>query len=215
MAISFDSYNRFSEWDTTDNNVNGNHVMGSGSNGIVVVFAVSQNVTLSSLTYGGNAMTSQAVLNSGSLHIYVRTYLNPTPGSNNVSFTVSGNDRKALVVASYHGVDQDNPVNTTNTGTGMNSANANLTTTAENAWLLAGGLVGSLVSSFTGVTERPSLSINTMNFGDSNAPVAAGANTLAINGTGSAYIASLALTPAASVARSLPLIYRVGGLALG
>lgn len=202
MAIAFDSYNRYTDWTTTDNNVSGSHTMGGGSNKIVIVASTMISTTISSLTYGGNAMTQIGTAVLSNIRVYLHYYLNPPGGSNTVSLTTSGNNQKAFVVASYTGVDQNSPIDVSNTGTSTSTASANLTTTVEDTWLVAGGSFTSSVSSFTGVTPRPSLSINTSNYGDSNGAVASGSQTINLSGSGNGAIVSAALTPGADTSTS-------------
>lgn len=195
MAIAVDANNRYSDWTTSDNNVSGSHTA-SGSSRIAIVASAMISTTLSSLTYDGNAMTQIGTAVLSNIRVYLHYYIAPPTGSATVSLTTAGNAQKAFVVTTYTGVDQSSPIDVSNTGTSTSTASANLTTTVEDTWLIAGGSFTSSISSFTGVTARPSLSINTANFGDSNGAVSAGAQTINLSGTGNGALVSAALVPA-------------------
>lgn len=197
MAIAFDNTARFSKWNTTGNQVSGSFTVGSGANKILLFGTARVNTAaISSITYNGVALTQLNTVTNGSVTCTIHYLLNPAAGSNTAQITIDTNDRVAFVAASYTGVDQDDAFDVSNTGTGTNTANANLTTTENNLWLVATGSVDNAVTSFTGVTERHSLSINTANYGDSNGTVSAGAQTIAINGTADARLCSTSLRPA-------------------
>ena len=207
MAIAFVDSTRYTRWDTTATNLTGSIIVSAGSNRILLVGVVIQGGTISSVTWDGNAMTQVvSVANATPDQIYaLYRYVAPDIKTANVVVTQSEADRISFVEATYTGVHQTSPVNVSNSGTGTGSASANLTTTIANCWLVASGLLTDAVTSFTGVTERETLSINTCNYGDSNAVVAAGANTISISGTGAGGIVSLAMTPAFGLKRIITI----------
>lgn len=111
------------------------HTVGAGSNKILVVtYAESRSMTITSITYDGNALTEAVSVDNGagrSGHIYYK--VNPGSGAANIvittdtSFTV-----KHAGAVSLTGVDQSSPIGATDTVTGT-AQNKSNTFTTDNA----------------------------------------------------------------------------------
>lgn len=116
------------------------HTMGSVSNGIAFVAVYNQNTSgLSSVTFGGNAMTLiGSKQDSGSNIVYLYVILSPASGSNTVSVTRSATTGAMFVMStSYSGASQTTTADATTSGNATGtSLTGTLTTIADNCWTI-------------------------------------------------------------------------------
>lgn len=141
MPIAFDASSAGSI--TTGNSISYSHTC-SGSDRLLIVgisAADDDQRTISSMTYGGVAMTRaiRRVSTAGFDDHWIELWylVNPATGSNTVSISLSGTvDRAAYSNAlSLTGVDQTTPLDATNSAIGDSaSPSVNVTTTVDNAW---------------------------------------------------------------------------------
>ena len=133
-------------------------VTSSGADRLLVV-GISPNAgqTVSSVDYGGIALTQIRSDDAGGLaHSSLWYLVNPPTGSNSVDVTLSAADDVVIGAMSFLGVDQTNPIDVHNGNTG-NSPNPTvaLTTTVDDDMIVdvVGTLIGPLNAAF-GQTER-------------------------------------------------------------
>lgn len=116
------------------------HTMGSVSNGIAFVAIYNQNTGgLSSVTFGGNAMTLiGSKQDSGSNIVYLYAILSPSSGANTVSVTRSTTTNFMFVMStSYSGAAQTTTADNTTSGNATaTSLTGTLTTVADNCWTI-------------------------------------------------------------------------------
>jgi len=148
---------------------------------------------LTVVTFGGVALTAINSIAGATVKVYLYYLINPPSGANNIVVTQTTNERQSFVVASYSGVDQDNPIDASDTGSGTNTAQADITTTIANDWLVSAGLVASTTTSVTGATTRHSISSSRCNFADSNGVKPIDTYAIIWNGTGDAVNASTSI----------------------
>jgi hypothetical protein len=126
------------------------HTVGVGSNRVLVVFTRNFSSALTSVSYGGNAMTQVgSALFNGTFSWYHQTWIliNPPTGSN--ALTSSGSP--TYHSASYHGVDQRNPWS----AEGKNNTTAaerdiDITTVEEDSWVVGWASTSNRTISFPG-----------------------------------------------------------------
>lgn len=147
--------------------------------------------TFSTLTVGGSSTGVTQVGTEfqmgGGANRKGRLYrlVNPPTGSSAYSFTTTGSDANPFMnVALYSGVDQTNPIDSSNTGSATQNVTLSTTVVAANAWLVGFvwwfGVGGITATAGTGTTIRSSL-VNVSAGGDSNATVGTGSQSLVFN----------------------------------
>lgn len=195
------------------------HVVGTGTNRMLVVMVALQDAfqpSATAVTYNGISMT-KAVGEQGtnSPEVYfdeasVWLLPNPPAGSHTVSVTVSDitgeQDYGGASVSLFGAIQSTTPDATgASTGTTVGSSTASLTTVASGAWMLGvmhfmnnGSTSGSITSAQT-IRETLSLVTNIdgrLSAVDTNGPVAPGSNTISFTSTagtgGTAYLYSIA-----------------------
>lgn len=139
MAISVDSTS-FKENGTNNlNTLTWSHTIGSGSNRILIVYVpISQNVSVTGVTYGGVSLTQFVGITNGDPKAYIYYLLNPTVGTANCVITFNTSIQYLLAgVASFFNVNQTIPLanGTTKTGTASNKS-MNITCTYSNSYIL-------------------------------------------------------------------------------
>lgn len=145
-------------------------------NGSVMVGFVCylNGATLTSGTFGGNAITVQSTQNlaSDGWKISLFTYVGAFSGSNAVSYTFSGTPSfvRSYFIGYNGALGVEVPAGATNTGTTLSA-----TSVSDNSWMVGGGISASSNSSFAGSTNQNGIVINGANngirtvVGDSNA----------------------------------------------
>jgi len=178
--------------------------------GIILYSPIARTVT--GVTYNGVAMTSigsiTAALEGNNQNTSLWYLANPATGANNIIASMSGAVAYVSAVsASYTGVNQSNPLDSSNTGQNTSAASSfSIATTvvASDCWL-----VGTGWDRDTNITAGANTTIRTTNaasihaMADSNAIVATGSQSLAYASSTSntwpgAVIASIAPAVAAS-----------------
>ena len=139
-AVAFNNTNTMTQ--TTGTSASSSFsVTNAGSNRaafVCVLFDVSPSAAITSVTYGGNTMTSAgspAFNNSSDDFAQIFYLVNPPTGSNTLTVTGNANVSELYVnLISYTGVDQTTPVrpSTYNTATG-NSGSSSLTVTSNSS----------------------------------------------------------------------------------
>ena len=91
------------------------HATGTGSNRLMLVGISQKNKTVSSVTYGGTALTLVGeILTNGNARMHLYSLLNPTSGTANVVITLNANPDKGIAVGvtTFTNVDQTTPLGT-------------------------------------------------------------------------------------------------------
>jgi hypothetical protein len=131
----------------TTQNFSFNHTGEDKPERVVIVFvaardtATQANTIVSSITYGGTAMTlidNQSNTAGGATWMTANTYIimNPPAGLNSVAVTMGGTPEQAYAAAAtFWNVDQVTPQDVTHTGTGAGTANPaiSITTATDGA----------------------------------------------------------------------------------
>lgn len=117
-------------------------------------------VTMTSVTYGGVAMTQIGLVDvgnvSGTQVEYLYGLANPASGANNIVLTASGTCTIAAVAASYTGAQQTTALEASGTATGASGTGTkSITTITNNAWLVGHARGQSNASASTSTTFRP------------------------------------------------------------
>jgi hypothetical protein len=142
MAIAFDSATAYTY--NSGRTVTQNHTT-SGSDRIAFVHVTVGNLaaTVSSATYGGNAMTEvgSAIDNvSGGVRTYLYYYLNPPTSSTTISVSsTGGNPGIVISTVSYTGVDQTTPIDNSNAvavNSNLTTFTGTLTVNTADSWLI-------------------------------------------------------------------------------
>lgn len=186
MAIAFDSQA------SVLNSMSWSHTC-SGANRILFVGLVisAASPTVSSMTYGGVAMTqigSKQEINSNSAFLYY--LLNPASGANTVSYSAGGSPSSyAGFSSSYNGVKQSGQPDAGNGNVVSNSASITegVTTVADGCWMvmMAAASLGT-ISAGTGANMVTSIHNNAAIFDTGGQLTPAGAYTMTLNaGSGS------------------------------
>lgn len=159
----------------------------SGSDRILLVSAFSNTMTVSGITYNGVPMTLLDVRDS--LNIYY--LINPDLGANNivVQFMGVGAYQNGGQAASYTGVDQTTPIDSTNFHFApSDTTNISTTVVGSGCWLV-GFVAGNSANSPTSDrTDRQSTNNGAnldMGLADSNGIVASGSESMQFIATGS------------------------------
>lgn len=168
--------------------------MGSVSNGMIFAGINCQNtVTISSVAFNSDALTSVAasITDSASVRMQMYYLVNPDSGTHNMVVTLSGSSGHDTVVASYYDVDQADPIDAvyaTWDGATMNTQTYTKSLTTVDAdtfivwqWDNFSGDTG--ITGASGTTERQSYPGGAGNFGvgwaDKPTPTA-GSNSLSV-----------------------------------
>lgn len=114
-AISLDTTSYQYNGATNSNNVTFSHTIGNGSDRLLVVYVpISQDITVSSVTYGGNACTLSIGKTNGQVKAYIYYMINPPVGSANVVVTFNTTIQYLIAsAASFFGVNQTIPLTNT------------------------------------------------------------------------------------------------------
>lgn len=167
---------------------------------LVVAIRTASGETVTGITYNSAALTNntQVTFDPGDRILYMWSKKSPSTGSNTVSIT-GPTFYRDLYTASYSGCDTTtNPGNTgTNTGSGT-SLSVSLTTNAAGDWLAAAGRddSGNLAS---GTNWTPRGAATSIQYGDSNASVGTGSQTVQITGvSGNLYMCAMVIRAAAA-----------------
>lgn len=153
-AIGFDASTTVVDGTTATTTI----TVGNNTNRILVIAMANalSSATGTTVTVNGNAATliTSAVGGTQNRSCQLFYYLNPPTGSNSVSST-NPNLSTGIFVASYYGVNQSTPIDTT-ASSSVSSPNAfvtsTITTTVANDWLVDGvtrAALGSIGSSQT------------------------------------------------------------------
>lgn len=138
MVIDFDQATCFqtngaNPWST-------NVTVGTGSNRMLIVgiSTKSNTRTIASAVYGAqNLILLRSDPNGTAGKTFILYLLNPASGTNTLTITFDTTAKGGMTVTSYTGVDQSDPIDTHNGGSG-NSATASVTLTVitNNSWIL-------------------------------------------------------------------------------
>lgn len=110
----------------------------SGNDRLLVVYAmVSASRTISSVTYNGVSMTFKQKSSTSSQEVHVYYLIAPATGTNDVVVTIDSSSYCYPVAVSYTGVDQVTPTGNSGWNNGS-SPILTLTTTVDDAWIVAG-----------------------------------------------------------------------------
>jgi hypothetical protein len=125
-AIAFDPPSSI-ETSTAASSVSWSHTTGTGFNRLLLVavgvhVATGDPTTVASVTYGGVPLTQviTALYSAGNPRVrsYVFNLTNPTSGTNTIAVTFAASTLYVCGAVTYSGVDQTNPIQTSNTATG-------------------------------------------------------------------------------------------------
>jgi hypothetical protein len=143
MAIAFDAVSE-DKTSATTNLTYAHTCSGTDRFLYVAVTTISKaSPTISAVTYGGVSMTllsGNVLVFSGTNWFHHVYYLaNPASGSNNVSITANSGGTIRSGCVSYTGVDQSNPIITSNFGSGTGGTlSISLTTGLTGWWIVSG-----------------------------------------------------------------------------
>ncbi len=90
--------------------VSWSHPVGTNSDRLLLVGVASGGTTVSSVTFGAQALSSAGTANLGSVRVSIYYLVNPASGIGTVTVTNSGNGRFMAGSISYFNVDQTTPV---------------------------------------------------------------------------------------------------------
>lgn len=200
MAIARDtSTEGFTTGGTTANIT---HVC-TGTNLLLLVYAVSQSTTVTSCKYNGVSMTQLVSQLSGTDTGYIFGLVAPATGSNNIEVIRSGTTNSMIVVASsYTGVAQTGlPDGTDADSQSTTALTLSINTTAATCWAYYGAYAPSTTASAgTNATAVHSFSTNSTydntNFGD----IPAGAFSMTVNNSPEGTLGGVMVTFAAAAA---------------
>lgn len=202
MSIQFDSTSQASTGDFAGTTTTWNHSIANNPNRILFVSMLIQANNFSSITCDGNAMTYlNSYVNSLGYYIAVYYYIAPAVGTVSISANHGNPQNKIFFAASYYGVDQTTPIDSSATGTAASNAITQATTVVKSAcWLLGYAEIktGTAIATSSNRTDRlHPASIWGMCSSDSNATVSVGSQSIIFtNSNGAA-------TPATAIVWSL------------
>lgn len=213
MAIAFDATS--SSTFTSTNSKTVSHTC-TGANGYLIAFVMREGgVTVSSITYGGVAMSLISSVNLGAdanKGCYAYGLVNPASGANNISVTFSGTAYNGIQGVSYSGVNQTSPVEVSTTANPVgvrNTLSATLSVGVANTWLVAWARFDN-GGTLSGTNDTTTIRNNTTDGGnvvvDSNGTVATGTRTVgaAAGNNGNAILIGFNIETAAAVASTIP-----------
>lgn len=159
----------------------------TGTDRFLVVFVMcSSSKSISSVTYNGVAMTAHPS-SGGGQRIIPYVLANPASGANNIVVTMTSTTYIYPVASSYTGVDQTNPVDTSNqTSQSASSTTSNFTTTVDNCWAVMAARQASTgnTSASTGSTLREANAGFTQLYDTNTVLTPAGSHSMAITHSG-------------------------------
>lgn len=113
------------------------YTTGGGSDRFMVIYTFpSQGGTVTSLTYNGVGAT-QLSTGTGTIGVgsyYIHYLVAPATGANNITISGTNTGRYIVRVATYTGVDQTSPINTSQSGSGTGNFTSTFATTIDNCW---------------------------------------------------------------------------------
>lgn len=145
---------------TAGNSHTQSFTVGSGSDRVLIVGAMTQGGSVTGVTYNGVSMTLLTSQNTtGGMEFSSIYYLvNPPSGAHNIVVSATGASYTFAAAADYTGVDQTTPLPTSNTAfsdsTSGSPFSVSLTTTVDNSWLVGCFNVNLSTSAGTGTTLR-------------------------------------------------------------
>lgn len=173
MAIALDSYN--SVQTAIASSLTYSATVGAIANGILVVGVEYYNwaLSVSSLTFNGVSLTKAIRTNNGSLNAATEIWylVNPPSGAHSVVVTLTGSTQLCSSAASFSGVHQTTPMDTTAlgnvVGSGSGSLSQSITTVTAGAWLVdvVNGSWGSLTANSPQVSLAWMTGTDAKNFG--------------------------------------------------
>lgn len=216
MAIAFDAVSNSAYTSTTTKSAS--HVISGGANGYLVVFIYHEGgTTVSSVTYNSVAMsfvTNTAYNVDANKRLDVYELVNPSSGSNSLSFTLSGSAYNGFQAISYTGVDPITPREVTGVSAPSGTPTTNtvsLSISTQNSWIAAhsrydggGTLSGSNDTATTRTTSGDGANITV----DSNGVVVGGTRTAGISTTiaGATQMAAFSIRPFGAALSTLALL---------
>lgn len=158
----------------------------TGNDRLLVVVAGRPTDVVVGITYNGEAMTQiTETTYPGATYVGLSLWylVNPASGSNTIAVDSDGNDNVGAIAISYTGVDQTNPIdssNVNNNATGTNSLTVSTTVVDTGCWLVTGASdsVGTGASPGTIGMVRRRFTDNGVNMGDSGQTVGTGSQSL-------------------------------------
>lgn len=134
-AISFDAA---SSSQGITNSLTFSHTVTSNGDGkIIVVGVTTMEITVSGVTYGGQSLTQVVRANGNNADSEIWYLVDPPTGTNDVVVTLGSSDEINAGAVSFTGVNQNNPIDASNTNTGKSkNPSVSVTTTTDNALLL-------------------------------------------------------------------------------
>jgi hypothetical protein len=160
-AIAFDSPS-YVETSTAASSVSWSHTTGTGSNRLLLV-AVGVHVasgaptTVASVTYGGVPLTqvTTALYSAGNPQVrsYIFNLTNPASGTNTIAVTFAASTLYVCGAVTYSGVDQTNPIQTSNTATGYGTSQLVTVTVSGAGRAVFGHLSGHRTANTYTITE--------------------------------------------------------------
>ncbi len=172
----------------------------SGSNRLLVVFVMcASSRTVNSVTYGGVAMTFKTKTSGPSQNIHIYHLVAPATGSNNVVVTIDSSSFCYPTAVSYTGVDQTTPTGNSVAQNGS-TATVTLTTTVDNAIIVAGARDANDGSTSAGANATQRYSVDTQAY-DRLTTGSSGSYALTISGVSSgndSAIAGMVVNPSSA-----------------
>lgn len=146
MAIAYDNSFNASYGGSSGTSKTFSYTVGSGSDRMLFVNVHTDSNVVTGVTYNGVAMTK--VLGFATdFYNTIWALVAPATGANNVVITCSSSVNIIPMAISYSGCDQNTPTITNSGTTASSTITVNVTTTADNSWLMgfqrknAGGAV--------------------------------------------------------------------------
>jgi archaellum component FlaF (FlaF/FlaG flagellin family) len=155
----------------------------SGSDRILIVGVNTASAALTSVSYGGQAMTNIRSDNNGaSAHTSLWYLKNPPTGTNTVTMLVSIVSNVAAGAISFTGVDQTTPIATHNGATGTSTTpSVSVTTSTDESWLVdvVGTVTGPMTTDVGQVERWDTVQTTTRGAGSTEATSTTGTFTMA------------------------------------
>ena len=170
-APSFDASSSGTATEVSSKTVS--HIIGSGANRILIVFAASEHTpasVISSITYNGADLTEIGVRQKAEYRHGVWYLLNPDSGTHDIVVTWSNTmDQVAVIGLSYEDAKQEGPEASAKAAGFSSNIDVSVTTITDNARVVGSGLSGSFstMSPDSGQTEREDIAIDF----DGNGPI--------------------------------------------
>jgi hypothetical protein len=190
---------------TTLSTITLSHTVGTGENRLLLVGVSLRDRTVTSVNYGGVAMTLVGSRANGTNSIiYIYRLLNPTSGTANISVVLNGAPGKGAAVGAidYSGVDQSTPLGTFASASGWTSS-PSLSVSSASGQMVFDVLSVRQTTALTpgaGQTERWDFSRGEIRSGASTEPATSATTTMSwTSGLGYWAIGGVAIRPAAVV----------------